>query len=267
MATLPGGARSIRRFYREAASVADDRADTPPAEDRFAGRPCWRLVLDGRPGRTPAGAPFRLPHRRLAAAIAQEWQAQEERIDPATMPMTRLAATALDRIGRHRGEIIRDIANYAGTDLLCYRAETPADLVRLQQQAWQPLLDWADEHLGAHLVVTAGVVPVAQPPEAVARLAARVAAADDFTLTALAATVQATGSLIIGLALVDGRLAADAAFDAALLDERYQAAQWGVDPEAEARRRRLADEIGEASRFLGLLADDGGPAGPSGEDR
>lgn len=238
-----------RRFYAAAAAV--DGADG------------WTIGLDGRPARTPAGAPLRLPGRPLADAIAAEWQAQGKTIDPETMPLTRLAATALDRVACQRAEVAQAVGGYAATDLVCYRAAQPAELAALQHRVWQPLVDWAKARYAAALAVTEGVLPVPQPAVAVARLAAAVAAADDWTLTGLASAVPASGSLIIGLALMEARLDAEAAAAAALLDERYQAARWGVDAEAEGRRQRLAEDIAQARRFVDL-AHGGGAAGEAG---
>ena len=222
-----------------------------------ATEPCaggWSVTLDGRKLRTPGRSELTVPSAPLAAAIAAEWEAQHGDVRPATMPLTRLAATAIDRTAPQRGLVASEVAGYAGTDLLCYRADHPPALKARQDAVWQPLLDWAGARYGAALTVAEGVVPVRQPPEALQALAAIVMALDEFRLTALHALTTACGSLVIALALSDGRLDADAAFAASQLDETFQIEAWGEDGEAAARRRALADDIGAAARFLALLA-------------
>jgi chaperone required for assembly of F1-ATPase len=213
----------------------------------------WGVVLDGRPLRTPAKRELWLPNERLAAAIAVEWDAQDPDIRPQTMPLTRLATTAIDRTAEKRGEIAADVANYAGTDLVCYRAEHPPALAARQEAAWQPLIDWAAGRYDAGLAVTSGIVPLAQSPASLKIFAAVVAALDDFRLTAIQAATAACGSLVIALALYEGRLDADAAFAASQLDETFQLEAWGEDSEAIQRRTALAADIQATARFLDLL--------------
>lgn len=227
-----------RRFYRTAAVEAAEGGH--------------RITLDGRMARTPAGKVLALPSAALAAAVADEWQAQGETVDPSTMPLCRLACTALDRVGTHRAAVIDELLSYAGGDVLCYRAEAPRELAALQQAAWQPLLDWAASAFGARLAVTVGVVPLQQPAEAMEALATAVAACDDMVLTGLASIAQTVGSLVIALALVHGRIDAEAAFRAAFLDECYQAEHWGIDAEAAERRDRLAADIAAGATFVRL---------------
>ncbi|MGF1641725.1 MAG: ATP12 family chaperone protein, partial [Rhodospirillales bacterium] len=205
------------------------------------------IALDGRLVTTPAGRPLTLPSAALAAAVAGEWRAQGDQIRPQTMPLTRLAATAVDRVAPARAAVVDGLVAYAGADLLCYRAVEPADLVALQQAAWQPLLDWAAGALAARLTVTAGVIPVDQPAGAVAALRAAVERLDDPALTALAAIVPVCGSLVVGLALAAGRIDAETAFEVSQLDERYQSGRWGEDREAMERRRRLRDDLRSAA--------------------
>jgi chaperone required for assembly of F1-ATPase len=216
----------------------------------------WSVLLDGRPLRTPAKRELLLPGEPLAAAIASEWDAQDPDIRPETMPLTRLAATAIDRTAENRAEIITSIASYAGTDLVCYRAEHPPALAARQQAVWQKLLDWAAGRYDAGLAVTAGVVPLVQSPASLRTYAAVVAAFDDFRLTALQAVTAACGSLVIALALYEGQLDADSAFAVSQLDETFQIEAWGEDAEAAKRRVALAEDITAAARFLELL---GGP--------
>lgn len=232
------GAR--KRFYKEARAAA--------AEDGFEVR------LDGRVLRSPAGGRLALPTEALAAAIAAEWQAQGERINAETMPIMSLASTATDRVAAQRGQIVEEILRFAETDLLCHRAETPAELVRRQAETWQPLLDWAAQELGAPLTATRGILAVAQPPASLDALRRAVEALDDLALAALSVAVAAAGSLVIGLALLRGRLDPEAAFDAAELDASYQIELWGEDPEATRRRAVCRADLFAAARFAGLLA-------------
>ena len=229
----------MKRVYRE-------------VRTRVAGEG-WGVALDGKPMRTPAKNELIVPTEALASAIAAEWDAQQDEIRPATMPLTRLAATTIDRTAIQRDQIVAETANYAGTDLVCYRAEHPPALVARQQAVWQPLIDWAMRRYDAGLAVTRGVVPQPQAPATLKAFAAAVAAQDDFRLTALHTATAACGSLVIGLALMEGRLDAEAAFGASQLDETFQIEAWGEDAEAAARRQALADDIAAAARFIELL--------------
>lgn len=215
----------------------------------------FQIVLDGRPARTPVKRPLALPVRAAAEAVAAEWDAQGEEFEPTALRLTRLANTAIDRVAGNRPAVVAEVSRFGHTDLVCYRAAEPAELVRRQAEAWQPLVDWAETRHGARLAVTAGVVPTAQPAEGLAALTRAVEAYDDFALTALHAATAASGSLVIGLALGEGRIDSETAFAAACLDEQFQAEFWGVDAEAEARRAALKADIETAARFLALLRD------------
>jgi chaperone required for assembly of F1-ATPase len=215
-------------------------------------RSSFTVLLGGRPLRTPEKNILRLPTAALAAGVANEWLAQGETLRPESMPLTRLAATAAERIGARRRAVADAVVGYAGSDLLCYRAESPDELVMLQRRAWQPLLDWAAERWGARLAVGAGVVPIEQPPAAIDALRRAVDQATDLELAALSCVVQASGSIVVGLAVLDGRIDAATAAATALLDEQYQAERWGIDAEAERRRREIADNIRAAASFLSL---------------
>ncbi|TVR99259.1 MAG: ATPase [Rhodospirillales bacterium] len=228
-----------KRFYRDAVAAPADAGG-------------FVVLLDGRPIRTPAGQRLRLPVPALAEAVAGEWAAQEDLIRPETMPLTRLAATAVDRVAAERPAVVEMLVGYGGSDLLCYRAPEPPDLALRQHRCWQPLLDWAHARFGAALVATEGVMPVAQPAEAIAALACAVDELDDLELTAVATVAQATGSLIIALALVTGRIDDGMALTAAEQDADYQAERWGELAEITDRRRRLARDITDASRFVTL---------------
>lgn len=218
------------------------------------------VALDGRPVRTPGGAALTMPSEALAKAIATEWAAQDGKIRPLSMPMMRLAATAIDRIGRERDAVVEQLVAYGGSDLLCYRAEGPEALVRRQDAIWQPLLDWAAEAFGATLAVTEGVTHVSQPSEALAGLRQAVEAMDDLEVAALSQLTAGTGSLVVALAVWVGRIGADEAVAASQLDEHWQAERWGKDAEAQARLEIRAHDIADAARFLELLKE--GPADP-----
>lgn len=213
----------------------------------------WQVMLDSRVLHTPAKAPLLLPNRALAAAVAAEWDAQVETIVPATMPLMRLAATAIDRVAPQRERVIEEVAAYAGTDLVCYRAERPAELVARQQAIWQPLVDWATLRYDAPLIVTTGVVPRPQPAGAVAAIHAAVAAFDDFSLTAVHDLTTTCGSVVIALALAESHLEPEAAWQASQLDETYQIEKWGEDAEAGRRRAAIRSDIEASCRFLVLL--------------
>jgi chaperone required for assembly of F1-ATPase len=230
----------MRRVYKQAVSE--------PVEGG------WGVALDGRPLRTPGKAALVVPSAALAAAVAAEWDAQQADIRPADMPLFRLAATALDRTAPFRDRVVAEIANYAGTDLVCYRAAEPPALAARQRAVWQPLIDWARQRYDAALRVTSGVIPESQSPAVLRAFAAAVSALDDFSLTALHALTGGCGSLVIALALLEGRLDAGEAFAASQLDETFQIEAWGEDAEAMARRQALAADIAAAARFLELLA-------------
>jgi chaperone required for assembly of F1-ATPase len=213
------------------------------------------VLLDGKPIRTPAKALLTLPTLPLAEAVAEEWARQEDVLRPDTMPMTRLANTALDRVAPEFAAVAGIVAAYAETDLLCYRADTPYELRRLQDEAWDPLLDWAAERYGARLVPTTGVVPCPQPPDALAQLAAAVGARSPWQLTPLHELVSLTGSLILGLAVAEEVRSPEEGWALSRIDEEWQYAQWGRDEEADAAAARRQDEFLEAVRFTRLLAD------------
>ncbi len=183
-----------------------------------------------------------------------EWEAQRSEIRPATMPLFRLAATAIDRAAAQRDLVMAETANYAGTDLVCYRALHPPALMARQEAVWQKLIDWAALRYDAALAVTSGIIAVRQSPATLKAFAAIVAVQDEFRLTALHTLTAACGSLVIALAVMEGRLDAEAAFAASQLDESLQIEAWGEDAEAAARRRAIAADIEAAARFLELLA-------------
>jgi chaperone required for assembly of F1-ATPase len=233
MAAVRAGmaARKRRRFYADAASG--------PLEDGGHG-----VFLDGRLVRTPSQGPLRVPTAPLAEAIAGEWQAQGEALDPQTMPLTQLANTALERVaGTARADLLAELIRYVDADVLCYHADRPADLAARQARDWQPVLDWAGETLSVPLVVTRGVMPLRQPPQTADALRAALAALDDWALTAAQCVAGAAGSLVLALALTHGRLDGAAVFDLSRLDESFQMEQWGADREALAVREAVRRDI------------------------
>jgi len=229
-----------KRFYRAAEGAA--------REGGFA------VLLDGKPVKTPSMAPFLAPSQALADAIAAEWAAQEKTIEAATMPLWVLACRAVDDVARARERTVDDVAGFARTDLLCYRAAHPEDLVARQRDHWQPLLDWAAKECDAPLKVTSGIVFEAQPEPALAALRRVVAGHDDHRLAALAQAARALGSLVLALALSKGRITGAEAVELSLLDELYQIEKWGDDPEAQDRRETVRQDVLAAERFMTLAA-------------
>ncbi len=209
----------------------------------------WRVRLDGRAVRTPAGRDLLLPSAGLADAVAEEWQAQEGLIDPGTMPLTRTANSAIDKVAPQRAAVVAMLTEYGATDLLSYRAERPAELLARQSELWDPLLDWAAERFGARLAVTRGVMPVAQDPDALDRLARPMDAMGEFHLAAFHDLVVLSGSLVLAHAATSPPHRPDAIWELSRLDEEWQIRDWGRDEEADevaARRRR---DFLDAHRF------------------
>jgi chaperone required for assembly of F1-ATPase len=229
----------VKRFYRKAEPVP-----------RAGGH---GITLDGKPIKTPGKRDLVVPNEAVAAAIAEEWNAQQGEVRAATMPLTRLATTTVDRVATQREAIVRQTANYAATDLVCYRAAHPPALAARQQAVWQPLIDWAISRYDAPLSITTGVIPTKQSAASLRAFAAAVAKQDDFALTALHVATAACGSLVIGLALIEGRLDPEGAFAASQLDESFQIEGWGEDAEQAEHRRSLAADIQAAARFISLL--------------
>ena len=211
------------------------------------------VALDGRPVRTPAGHTLKVPTAALGSAIAAEWAAQGEVVQPATMRLMALACTAIDHVTDRHADVVAAVAAFAETDLLCHRATEPADLVERQIETWQPLLDWCAETYDAALGVTEGVLPVAQDAAAIEHLRDAAAACDAWRLTALHAATAACGSLVLGLALVAGRVGPDDAAAAAELDDAYQRSRWGEDAEAGHAAAEVRADIAAAWQFLRLL--------------
>jgi chaperone required for assembly of F1-ATPase len=212
------------------------------------------ILLDGRIARTPGQRELRLASRALAEAVATEWDIQQAAIDPATMPLTRLVNTAIDGVEAHKADVAADIVKYAGSDLICYRADYPEGLTRRQEAFWDPVLAWAAERHGASFRVASGIMPITQPDEAGRRVADAVAPLDTLRLTALHVMTTLMGSALLALAVIDGWLTPEAAWEAAHVDEDWQIAEWGEDAEAAARRERRWHEMQAASALARLVA-------------
>ena len=215
----------------------------------------YGVLLDGRLAKTPGRRDLIVPTAALATAVAAEWDAQQGEIRPVAMPLTGIAIRAIDRVAVEREAVVDQVASFATTDLVCYRAAHPPVLALRQQAVWQPLIDWAVLRYDAPLAVTVGVIPSGQPAASLRALAAAVAEQGDFSLAALHAATVASGSLIIALALFEGHLDPAEAFAASQLDESFQIEAWGEDAEQAERRQALAEEIEVAARFVSLLRD------------
>jgi chaperone required for assembly of F1-ATPase len=229
----------VKRFWKEVAVVTEDGG--------------WGIALDGRPVRTPQRAPLAVASAALAETIAAEWREQGETIDPATMPMTGLTNAAIDLATPDLAAFAAPVAAYAQSDLFCYRDARDAALQAEQAAAWNPLLAWAEARYGIEFALTQGVLPVDQPPATIATLQDAVLARDAWRLTALTPLVTIGGSLVAGLALLEGTFDADALWEAVSLDDLYQERRWGADSEAQKARAIHKRDWDNAARFLTLL--------------
>ncbi len=227
-----------KRFYAEATAAA-----------RGSG---YAVHLDGRPVRTPGKLVLILPTAAMADAIAAEWAAQETLIDPMTMPLTRIANSVRDQVDGREEAVRADIVKYGGSDLVCYRADGPPGLVAAQAAAWDPAVLWAREALGADLAVGAGLMPVAQSEASRAAIEAAAAALEGFRLASAHVMTTLLGSVVLAMAVLHGHLTAEAAWRAAHVDEDWQAAKWGADAEAMARREARRAEFLAAVRMSEL---------------
>lgn len=226
-----------RRFYK---SVSVESVETG-----------FSVLLDGRPVKTPGRHPLAVPNRAAAEALREEWDGQGEQIDPATMPMTRLANTVIEAIAPDPSPVRDDIGRFIETDLLFYRAAAPERLVERQNRLWNPIVDWAKDAFGGRFVLAEGVMHVAQPPASLDAFRARLSAIDDpFQIAALHQATTLTGSALLAMAVKDGRLDAAEAWRLAHLDEDWNIEQWGEDDEAMARRAARWDEMRVAALLL-----------------
>ncbi|MDK1376090.1 MULTISPECIES: ATP12 family chaperone protein [unclassified Sinorhizobium] len=230
-----------KRFYKEVSiDTADDGGQT--------------VLLDGRRVRTPAKHPLAVPTRKLADLLAAEWDAQSEVIDPAAMPITRIVNTAIDGVALDHRAVFEDILRFAGSDLLCYRADSPEGLVARQNELWNPILDWAAQSLGARFILIEGVIHQEQPREAISAYAEGLRAfATPLGLTCLHTLTTLTGSALLALAFAMGRLTAEEAWSAAHVDEDWQIEHWGTDEEAFQRRENRRQEMQAAATALDAL--------------
>lgn len=229
----------MKRFWKEVAVVDQD--------DGYA------ITLDGKPVRTPARAPLVLPNKALADAVAEEWRDSTEEADPRSMPLTGLANAAIDRVAPNPAAFATSLARYAEADLACYRAQGPGKLVALQEASWDKLLGWARRRFDVDFVTTDALIHVAQPAATVERLAHAVAALGAFQLAGLSPLVTLSGSLLAGLAVLEGAMTADEGWDAVTVDDRWQIEQWGADAEAEEALASKRRDFLAAARFLALL--------------
>jgi len=226
---------NLRKRFYERASAGGDNA----------------ILLDGRPVRTPGGNALAAPTRALADAIAAEWDAQVERIDPATMPLTRLSNTIIDSVAANAEAVTAEVAKYLGSDMLCYRAGTPEGLVAMQTRHWDPILVWARDTHGARFVLSEGVMFVMQPDGAIAAMRT-IIPSDNWRLAATNVVTTLTGSALIALALASGHLGPDAAWDAANVDEDWNMSLWGRDELALRRREGRHADFKAAATVLAL---------------
>ena len=231
----------MKRFWKTAAGVPDGGA--------------WTVELDGKPLRTPARAALEVPTEALAAAIAGEWNAAPEEFEPRAMPLTGLANAAIDRVAPGLAAFASGLAQYGESDLLCYRAERPRALIEQQEQAWDPLLAWGRRRFDVDFRTTCGIIHVAQPSSTTDRLGHAVATLDPFRLAGLSPLVTIGGSLIAALAVLEGAVTAEEAWDAVTTDDRWQREQWGADAEAEERLENRRRDFFAAASFLKLLED------------
>ncbi len=231
-----------RRFYKEV-TVGEDAAG-------------FGILLDGKPVRTPGRKPLAVADRAVADRLAAEWAAQGERIDPATMPLTRLVHSAVDHVAGAMAAVRAEIVKYAGSDLVCYRADGPASLVAAQAAAWDPVVAWAREKLGARFILSEGIVHVRQDPAAIAAVDRALAGLDPLRLAAASTVTTLTGSALIALMLLSGAASPEEAWKAAHVDEDWQASHWGSDAAATARRAGRWDEMRAAALALGRPSAD-----------
>lgn len=227
-----------RRFWQDASVVEGETG--------------FEVRLDDRPVRTPLKALLALPTRRMAEAVAAEWQAQEGVIDPASMPMTRSANAALDKVTPQHTEVAAMLAGYAETDLLCHRADHPQGLIDQQNKGWNPVLAWAADRYGAPLATVQGILPASHPAPSLASFRAVVSGFRPFPMTALHDLVTLSGSLVLGLWVADGAGSAEAAWGLSRIDEEWQISQWGADDEATQAAEIKRAAFLHAARFLDL---------------
>ncbi|MDG1708104.1 MAG: ATP12 family protein [Emcibacteraceae bacterium] len=228
----------MKRFYKKVSVAEQDGMYT--------------VHLDGKPIKTPIKSPCLMPNKNMAEAVAKEWDEQEEDVDPHSMPITKLVNTAIDRVGKRRDDLIDELVEFAGSDQICYRAEHPTELVDLQDENWNPLLDYINENHDISFEITSGILFVEQSASILSKYRKIVENIESFELTAYYGMTTVAGSVTIGLALFEGKISIDDAWNAGLLDENFQISKWGSDEEAEKRREGLRAELDNAAKFLSL---------------
>lgn len=233
------GEGEARRFYEAAKAVPEGTS--------------WIIQLDGRTVKTPGGETFLVPALELADAVASEWNQQGDKVIPASMPLTSLCNAAIDRIGPSREKFANQVVDYADSDLLCYWAEAPDDLVHRQYTVWKPVLDWAADEFGTPFETTAGIIPIEQPREALEAIRKVIQPISDYCLTGVVDLGGRLNSTLLAIAVWKRYLSANEAFHAAFLDEVFQEEQWGEDDEAIQRREGIREEINATARYLMLL--------------
>lgn len=229
----------VRRFWTEVSVEPDGQG--------------WAVRLDGRMPKSPQGHSLVLPTQASAQLVAAEWAGQGDILAPATMPATRLAFTAIDRVREARREVADEIAAYAGSDALCYLAEEPAALIERQSQDWTPWRDWAERELGAVLIPVAGIIHRPQPEEALAAIREHALKLDDYALTGLAMATPLFGSAVLAFAVQRSALSGGKALELSRLDEAFTEERWGVDAEAAERAEGLRAEATMLERWFAAL--------------
>ncbi|PTM90241.1 ATP12 family chaperone protein [Mycoplana dimorpha] len=229
-----------KRFYKEVSIGATD--------DGYA------ILLDGRPVRTPAKRPLVVASASVADRLKAEWDAQVEEIDPAKMPVTRLVNTALDGVADNRDAVVDEIVRFAGTDMICYRADSPERLVELHRQGWDPVLEWAAAAVGARFILAEGVIHQEQPPAAIAAFASALGKfSSPLAIACLHTVTTLTGSAILALAFAHGRLDSETVWKLAHIDEDWQIEHWGTDEEAFRRRELRRQELDVAAGVFNAM--------------
>jgi chaperone required for assembly of F1-ATPase len=229
----------MKRFWKEAAAAPSGSG--------------WQVLLDARPLRTPARALLEVDGEPLAQAIAAEWALAEDKVNPRAMPLTGLANAAIDRVAPDPASFAASLSRFAASDLLTYRADGPRPLVERENNAWDPLLDWARARFGVEFVVTTGITPVDQPRATLETFDRTVAALDAFSLAGLAPLVTVGGSLVAGLAVLERAVDVNTGWAAVSLDEAYQLDTWGEDAEARRALESREADFRAGARFLALL--------------
>lgn len=231
---------AAKRFWKETSIIADDRG--------------YSISLDGRPVKTPEGYPFIVKAERLASEIRDEWDAQEEKISPDTMPMYKFSVTAIDRVSTQRQAVVDELGAYGASDLLCYREDRDHRLADHQQNTWQSYLDWANQRFDVQLKVFGGIMPGDQDQHTKSKLKNAVDQFDDFQLSGLHSLVTVSGSLVLGLAATTDEFHLDQIIQAAFLDDLWQQKKWGYDEEAALRLNNYQQQLEDAHRFMNLIS-------------